>query len=475
MANNFFGITDTGKQRQNNEDVFIAEKSGDGNFIIACVVDGVGGYAGGEIAAEIARATILEQLQFIAGDIIPLLVNTFTIANQRIYDEKVQNKDLENMACVLTLAVVDVLNNKFYYAHVGDTRLYLLRDYSLIKISKDHSFVGFLEDSGRLTEEAAMDHPKRNEINKALGFAGQISKDPDFVETGNSPFLPGDILLICSDGLTDLVDKVMITDILVSSDTLPQKGKKLIDAANSRGGKDNVTVVLVHNDKERKQHSATKPVAAVKAADQPEVIPVPVKKQEEPEVVVKTKGNGGTVAVLTLLCFIFLGGFIWQFKKNADQAAVPKKTDTLVVRHIKNAAELKLQDTINKLKGHTLLLSAADFQQPIILSDTLHINKDSLYIKTKGAIVFKRDSTYSGPAIALAANCKYVVLDSVAFDGFPTAIITHNDALVLKNVQFNNCLMPVQVSYMFPNKKYISGRSLGSMFKADSVPTKATH
>ncbi|WP_431199962.1 hypothetical protein ACRQ5D_15895 [Mucilaginibacter sp. P25] len=137
--------------------------------------------------------------------------------------------------------------------------------------------------------------------------------------------------------------------------------------------------------------------------------------------------------------------------------------------------ELKLQDTINKLKGHTLLLSAADFQQPIVLSDTLHINKDSLYIKTKGAVVFKKDSTYSGPAIALAANCKYVVLDSVAFDGFRTAIITHNDALVLKNVQFNNCLTPVQALYMFPNKKYISGRLFGSMFKTDSVPTKATH
>ncbi|WP_426581309.1 protein phosphatase 2C domain-containing protein [Mucilaginibacter sp. R-33] len=477
MANNFFGITDTGRQRQNNEDVFIAEKSGDGNFIIACVVDGVGGYAGGEIAAEIARATILEQLQYIAGDIVPLLVNTFTIANQRIYDEKVQNKDLENMACVLTLAVVDVINNKFYYAHVGDTRLYLLRDYSLIKISKDHSFVGFLEDSGRLTEEAAMDHPKRNEINKALGFAGQIGQDPDFVETGNSPFLPGDILLICSDGLTDLVDKSKITNILTSSDNLPEKGKKLIDAANNRGGKDNVTVVLVHNDKERKQHSATKPaVAAVKAAEQPEAItPAPVKRQEEPDPVVKTKGNGGTVAILTLLCFIFLGGFIWQFKKNADQAAIPKKTDTLIAQHIKNAVELKLQDTINKLKGHTLLLSAADFQQPIVLSDTLHINKDSLYIKTKGAVVFKKDSTYSGPAIALAASCKYVVLDSVAFDGFGTAIVTHNDALVLKNVQFNNCLTPVQASYMFPNKIYISGRLFGSMFKTDSVPTKATH
>ena len=104
------------------------------------------------------------------------------------------------MACVLTLAVVDIEKNKFYYAHVGDTRLYLFRDNTLVKVSKDHSFVGFLEESGRLTEEAAMQHPKRNEINKALGLGVKFSASDDYIETGESPFLPGDLLLLCSDG-----------------------------------------------------------------------------------------------------------------------------------------------------------------------------------------------------------------------------------------------------------------------------------
>jgi serine/threonine protein phosphatase PrpC len=239
MTNNFFGITDTGRQRDNNEDAFIAQKTGDGDFIIACVIDGVGGYVGGEVAAEMARECIIKDLSFIAGNIPPLLVNTFINANRQIYDRKLQQKELANMACVLTLAVIDLENNQFYYAHVGDTRLYLLRDNSLIKISKDHSFVGFLEDSGRLSEEAAMDHPKRNEINKALGFDPNIAKDADFVETGHSPFLPGDTLLICSDGLTDMVDKNLIKGILTGSGSLEDKGAKLINAANSKGGKDN--------------------------------------------------------------------------------------------------------------------------------------------------------------------------------------------------------------------------------------------
>jgi hypothetical protein len=374
------------------------------------------------------------------------------------------------MACVLTLAVIDIQNNQFYYAHVGDTRLYLLRDNSLIKISKDHSFVGFLEDSGRLTEEAAMDHPKRNEINKALGFNAQISKDPDFVETGQSPFLPGDTLLICSDGLTDLVDKKLITAILTSSGSIQDKGQKLIDAANSKGGKDNITVVLVQNDKAPRQHSATRPAAAnAQIADE---IVDPLAQPKLPagpsKVPVKQKNNRGSMAMLFILLLLAIGGFLWQFWLNYQLKQTPVKTVIAPVK-VKNPEEIKLQDTIDKLKGHTLILSETDFKQPIVLSDTLHIKQDSLYIKAKGSIIFKRDSTYNGPGISLAAASKYIVLDSVAFEGFKVAIATRNDALVLKHVVFNNCMVPVQTSYIFPDKKQISGRLFGGMFKIDTL------
>ena len=470
MANNFFGITDIGRQRDNNEDAFIAQKAGDGNFIIACVIDGVGGYAGGEVAADITRGCILEQLSYIAGDVVPLMVNTIVMANQRIYDKKVGNKQLENMACVLTLAIIDIQNNQFYYAHVGDTRLYLLRDNSLIKISKDHSFVGFLEDSGRLSEEAAMDHPKRNEISKALGFNPQIAKDPDFVETGHSPFLPGDILLVCSDGLTDLVDKSLIKAILTASGSLQDKGEKLIDAANSKGGKDNVTVVLAQNDKAPRQHSATRPAAAT--AKVVEEIIDPLAQPKLPDgpstVPIKQKSNRGTMVILFILLGAAIAGFLWQFWLNY-QLKQPEVKVTAVPVKVKNAEEIKLQDTINRLKGNVLIISDTDFKQPIVLSDTLHIQKDSLYIKAKGGIIFKADSAYSGPGISLAGSSKYIVLDSVAFEGFHVAIATQNDALVLKHVIFNGCAVPVQTSYAFPPNKYISGRLFGGMFKIDTL------
>ena len=203
MAENFIGLTDTGRVRKNNEDTFIAERIQQGEFIIACVIDGVGGYAHGEVAAAIARQSILDHFTEPAGDITTRLRTALLSANDRIFDEKQLNRAYSRMACVLTLALVDTENNQFLYAHIGDTRLYLLRDESLIKITKDHSFVGFLEDTGRLSEQAAMRHPKRNEIDKALGFVQPIEKPEDYIETGQSPFLPGDLLLLCSDGLTD--------------------------------------------------------------------------------------------------------------------------------------------------------------------------------------------------------------------------------------------------------------------------------
>ncbi len=259
MAEHFIGLTDTGRVRKNNEDTFIAERIQQGPFVLACVIDGVGGYAHGEVAAAIARQSILDYFTEPAGDSASRLQTALLAANDRIFAEKQRNRAYSRMACVLTLALVDTENNQFLYAHIGDTRLYLLRDESLIKITKDHSFVGFLEDTGRLSEPAAMRHPKRNEIDKALGFVQYIEKPDEYIETGQSPFLPGDLLLLCSDGLTDLVPAPDITAIVTGSGLLSERGGALIAAANEKGGHDNITVVLVCHDKPARPLQATRP------------------------------------------------------------------------------------------------------------------------------------------------------------------------------------------------------------------------
>jgi PPM family protein phosphatase len=357
MTENFFGITDIGKQRDNNEDAFIAELINDGKFIIACVIDGVGGYVGGEIAAAIAKDAIQRHFKGPVTDVISMMKEAFQTANYRIYEEKQNISQYDKMACVLTLSVVDIQNNQFYYAHIGDTRLYLLRDHSLIKVTKDHSFVGFLEDNGKLSEKAAMNHPKRNEINKALGFGAVDLKD-DYIETGESPFLSGDMLLLCSDGLTDLVNKDDISSILNAESTLSQKGTALIEAANNKGGKDNITVVLVQNNKKLVKLRATKP-SKPKQAPHKEAPPVFVKEkpvEQKNEIVAinplpPREINYKFVAIiLTILCFILVIAMLLIFNESSKEEESPSDSTIRQDTDIKtmNGDSLILMDTTKK-------------------------------------------------------------------------------------------------------------------------------
>jgi serine/threonine protein phosphatase PrpC len=467
MADQFFGITDTGKQRSNNEDTFIAQLAAKGGFVIASVIDGVGGYSGGEVAAELARESFLKRLNKPSGDVIPMLIDSFNLANERIVKDKQEVDGRSLMACVATLALIDIAQNQFYYAHVGDTRLYLLRDQSLVKITQDHSFVGFLEDSGRLTEEAAMTHPKRNEINKALGFELQVDKS-DYIETGQSPFLPGDMLLLCSDGLTDMVNKQDITDILTSNNSLKEKCKFLIDAANQNGGRDNVTVVLVENDKALGQHEATMPSSVSKKA----IDEVVSSTEQRDEPIVTNPKSNITVPILAILMLVFLGSTIWLYLQGKNQAVTVEqpKADSLVKKS-RNAQEIKLQQAIDQLKGHVLVLDTA-YKSPIIISEAITINKDSLLIKAKGAIALQSDSAYTGPAFILSAKSKSLQLDSLTFRNFQTGITSANGIVGLKNVRFNNCKIAVQVSIAATDKKFVNSKITPLILKADSLPVK---
>jgi PPM family protein phosphatase len=262
MAEYYYGITDKGKRREKNEDTFFVREIMSRQLLVACVIDGVGGYTGGDVAAGIACSVLMKHLEKLSENVIDSLLQAMVAANTKINQQKKIGNKNEHMACVLTCAVIDIKNNKCWYAHIGDTRIYLLRDRSLIKISKDHSAVGFLEESGRLSEEEAMRHPRRNEINKALGFEEDITAADDFIETGESAFLSGDVLLLCSDGLTDMISSGKIVSVLTADKKLAAKAKALIDAANDAGGNDNITAVLVENNKQ----------------PQPKPAPVPVKK-----------------------------------------------------------------------------------------------------------------------------------------------------------------------------------------------------
>ncbi len=241
----YSALSDMGRQRTNNEDAYIAENL-DEKTIIAAAIDGVGGYEGGEVAAEIAQTEIPKYLkEFRNGERLELLKQAVICANNAIFERRQTDAERSNMSCVLTSALVDSGRKVIDMVHVGDTRLYQYHHGTLRKLSHDHSLIGYREEVGDLTEEQAMHHPQRNVISRDVGSAMHEVADRDFLESEEFPLLPNSILLFCSDGLTDLITSKQIVSILEQEKKLKEKTQELVDAANEAGGKDNVTVVLV--------------------------------------------------------------------------------------------------------------------------------------------------------------------------------------------------------------------------------------
>ena len=240
----FCAHSDLGQKRTNNEDAFIAQTIWDGNNVLAVAIDGVGGYEGGEVAAAIAKASIVEYLEsFPNGERANLLKQAVVEANNNIFNSRAES-EYKKMSCVLTAILVEVKRGLVHMAHIGDTRLYLYHQSEIKKLSHDHSLVGYREEVGELTEEEAMHHPQRNIIGRDMG-SKYMEMNTDQVEMATFQLRANSVLLLCSDGLSDMITSSMMSDILSTSMTLEEKAKGLVDKANSEGGKDNITVVLV--------------------------------------------------------------------------------------------------------------------------------------------------------------------------------------------------------------------------------------
>lgn len=242
----FAGNTDMGMVRTNNEDAFVVRNIWDDKHVLAVAIDGVGGYEGGEVAAAIARDSIQQYLlENTEGEKAELLKRAVVHANNRINAERNSDAERSQMSCVLTAVLVDVAEQYINMAHVGDTRLYQYCDVEMTKLSHDHSLVGYREEIGDLTEEEAMHHPQRNIISRDVGSRYIPEDDDEYVEVNSFPLLPNSTLLLCSDGLCDMITSAEMTTVLAASTSVEEKVSALIAAANAAGGRDNVTVVLV--------------------------------------------------------------------------------------------------------------------------------------------------------------------------------------------------------------------------------------
>jgi serine/threonine protein phosphatase PrpC len=232
--------TDTGLVRASNEDRYWLDDE-DGIFL---VVDGVGGHAAGETAAETAVEAIREELCKGNGGAEYRVRRAIAAANNRIYEIARDAEDLRGMACVLTLAVVEA--SEVVIGHVGDSRLYLIWNGAIRKLTPDHSPVGEGEDAGELTEEQAMRHPRRNEVFRDVGTRRHEAGDDDFIEIRRCHFKPEAAFLLCSDGLSDALPSAAIRDIVERYQGDPTRvARELVEAANEAGGKDNITALFV--------------------------------------------------------------------------------------------------------------------------------------------------------------------------------------------------------------------------------------
>jgi serine/threonine protein phosphatase PrpC len=240
----FAGGSDPGRVRNNNEDAWYADPER-GVFL---VVDGIGGQAAGEKAAEIAVARVRARLERQTGTAEQRVREAITMANNEILRAAQSRPEWEGMACVLTVALLE--DGCAVVGHVGDSRLYQVRRGAIRKITHDHSPVGEREDRQELSEAEAMRHPRRNEVFRDVGSEERAPDDPEFIEIQRVPFEPDSALLLCSDGLSDQVPSKEIRKSVARHAGHPEGAiAELIAAANRAGGKDNVTVLVVEGEK----------------------------------------------------------------------------------------------------------------------------------------------------------------------------------------------------------------------------------
>ncbi|MGH3134114.1 MAG: Stp1/IreP family PP2C-type Ser/Thr phosphatase [Gaiellaceae bacterium] len=226
------GVTDTGRRRLRNEDAFICEPP------LFAVADGMGGARAGEIAAGLAAAALEEAGTETRGaEGIAALIEE---ANRRIWERSLSDPETAGMGTTVTAALVDAASGTVAIGHVGDSRAYLVRRGAIEQLTTDHSLVAELVQSGMLTPEEAERHPQRSAITRALGTEPSVDVDGFTIQAEQ-----GDLFLLCSDGLSSmLADADMAAAIESAGGDPAPAAEALIEAANARGGEDNVTVVL---------------------------------------------------------------------------------------------------------------------------------------------------------------------------------------------------------------------------------------
>ncbi|HCE74661.1 MAG TPA: Stp1/IreP family PP2C-type Ser/Thr phosphatase [Lachnospiraceae bacterium] len=231
--------TDVGLKRNSNQDFVYASDQKVGRLpSLLIVADGMGGHAAGDLASRVCVETAVSSIEGSGQtETIPILAEAVQKANRAVLKKAAEKPEYAGMGTTIVAAVID--GNTLYVANVGDSRLYLIDDDRIDQITLDHSLVAEMVRSGRISPEQMKNHPEKNIITRAVG--GEENVEVDFFDVG---LHKGDVVLLCSDGLTNMVEDEQIFRIVRREKTLRDAGQKLISAANSAGGRDNISVVL---------------------------------------------------------------------------------------------------------------------------------------------------------------------------------------------------------------------------------------
>lgn len=237
-----FAKTDIGKARELNQDYYYIS-SPEESIRLYILADGMGGYKGGEIASRLATESAKNYIydnfdgtEKQRDDILKLIKDAIIYANMVVYEKSKKEKELDGMGT--TLEVCLIYNNKAYIGHIGDSRVYRIRKGIIRRLTKDHSYVQQLVEDGKITREEANTHPKKNMLTKALGCTPYVEPD---IRARNIE--KNDILMMCSDGLTNMVGEEQICEIIKNNPSTA--ADELVKKANDLGGYDNITVVII--------------------------------------------------------------------------------------------------------------------------------------------------------------------------------------------------------------------------------------
>ena len=239
---NAFATSDVGKAREINEDYFYISYPDD-EIQLFILADGMGGYNGGEIASKLAVTTAknyiltnFDKNKTEKEDLLNLLKSSVQYANMIVFEQSKENAEISNMGTTLDMCLI--YENKAFISHIGDSRIYKVHKGIMRKITKDHSYVQQLVDEGKITKEESINHPKKNMLMKALGCTTFIESDE--IVCG---FTEGDAILMCSDGLTNMVEENEIEKII--NENPADATKLLVQRANDLGGNDNITAIII--------------------------------------------------------------------------------------------------------------------------------------------------------------------------------------------------------------------------------------